>query len=119
MAIEHDPIRDQIAAEMIEEAARVFSEDGTAILARDLLNNYRYRFITTARFALYKALYNLKPNYMQVGRWLNKDHTSVMYGVPVAERRMQTDKEFAQAVWRITQFGRNRLAEIEADFVTS
>jgi chromosomal replication initiation ATPase DnaA len=81
------------------ECARLFN-----IHPRDLLGTYRFRFIVRARQALYLALRRRGWSYPAIGRFLSRDHSSVIYGTKMALHLSQRDPEYAAKIERLTDY---------------
>lgn len=65
---------------------------------RDLMGNYRFKFLMPARFALAKALRLRGWSYPQIAKGLGYHHTTGMYRVREAEYLMSRDPKFAEKV---------------------
>lgn len=72
--------------EVLHEASRLFK-----VHHRDILSKAKFDFILPARFALYKALHLRGNSYSQIGRWFDRDHTTVRHGVLRANEMMKQD----------------------------
>lgn len=71
---------------------------------RAITSRLRQPPIARARLALYAALYRTcETSYPELGRLLDRDHTTVLYGVREAEREAASDPEFAAALVRIME----------------
>lgn len=68
---------------------------------RDLLGPARFDFLTTARFAMYKALHMRGWSHARVGRFMDRDRTTVAYGVVRATEAMARSEEYSQKVQQI------------------
>lgn len=66
------------------------------------------RMIQPCRYAIYMAFHLRGNSMMQIGRWMNKDHSSVHYGLKKAKKWMEEDVEYANKVRRLAQFGRDQ-----------
>jgi chromosomal replication initiation ATPase DnaA len=81
---------------IITSAAELFEVDAGAITSRS-----RDREITAARQAIYYALYRRrrKPlSLARIGQILGRDHTTVSYGVQIAEQRAEHDADYRAAL---------------------
>jgi len=87
--------------EIIAEGARLFN-----LCADDIYSDYRGRYYTRARFALYKALQLRGASGAQVGRWMKRDHSTVRHGIERADFLMESDPEFRKTVNKIVQLGK-------------
>jgi chromosomal replication initiation ATPase DnaA len=86
-------------AHAVVAAGRAFEVAPRAIISRRRLPS-----ITRARMALYAALYRAcETSYPQIGRLLNRDHTTVLYGVREAERDAAADPDYAARLARIVE----------------
>ena len=72
--------------EVLHEAARLFK-----VHPRDLTGKAQFNFLIPARFALYKALHLRGNSYSQIGRWFDRDHSTVRHGVLRASEMMKQD----------------------------
>ena len=78
-------------------ASRAFEVPPRAIISRRRLPT-----IARARQALYAALYRAcETSYPQLGRLLNRDHTTVLYGVREAEADAAADPDYAERSARV------------------
>jgi len=68
---------------------------------RDILGRAKYDFILPARFALCKILRERDLSYSQIGRVLDRDHTTVIHAVRRAEYTMERDPAYAEKINRI------------------
>ena len=69
----------------------------------DVAGRKRDRFTCRARFALYKALRMRGASYVQIAKWLDRDHSTVIHGVRVAEETMEKEPVYKERVHRISQ----------------
>lgn len=79
--------------DLINEACELFD-----VHPRDLLGDYRFKFLMPPRFALAKAMRMRGWTYTRIGSTMGCDHTSIMYRVKEAEYRMAKDPAFAEKV---------------------
>lgn len=69
---------------------------------REIISRCRLYSVTRARLALYAALYRAcETSYPELSRYLQRDHTTILYGVRKAEGQMARDHGYAAAVARI------------------
>lgn len=66
-------------ARIIQEVVDAVAEE-FMIHKRDLLGRYRFQFLLPGRFALYKILWLRGNSYADIGRWMDRDHTSIIHG---------------------------------------
>lgn len=78
---------------LIDEAARVFE-----VSPEDLVGRRRKKRYTYPRFALFKALRERGNSLPQIGMWLGRHHTTIMWGISVAEWLIEYDKDYAEKV---------------------
>jgi chromosomal replication initiation ATPase DnaA len=64
----------------------------------------RFRFVTVARFAVYKAMRIRGWSFSQIGQLMNRDHTTVMHGVTRAEYYIEKDPDYAAKVQILANF---------------
>lgn len=64
----------------------------------ELLSTRRAYPIMRARLAAYKVFHERGTSMSQIGRRLNRDHTTVSYGIGAANRLIEEDAEFRQTV---------------------
>lgn len=76
---------------LLAKAEEVFGVSEKVILSKD-----RRRQVVEARQALMYALHRSNFKLHAIGKMLNRDHTTVMYGIEVVKNLQQTDKEFAE-----------------------
>lgn len=82
-----------LKSDFVNAAAEMF-----CVHPRDLVGPYRFNFLMLPRFALYKALRMRGWSYPQIGRFLNRDHSTIIHGVDRAEWKMERDAEYAAKV---------------------
>lgn len=73
------------------------------IAPRDLVGRYRFDFVMRARFALYLALRLQGRSYQNIGKIVDRDHSTIMNGVDRAEWFFKRDSVFAQRVQELSQ----------------
>ena len=86
--------------DIIREAGHLFK-----VNHQDIHSKYRYRFLMPARFAVWTALHLRKTSYSQIGRWFERDHTTIIHGVNVAKRKMETDHDYKTKVLTLKNLG--------------
>ena len=59
------------------------------VTLHDVMGPSRAQYIVTARFKCYRALRQKGLSYPQIGAIMKRDHTSILYGVRVLEKREQ------------------------------
>lgn len=84
--------------QFIEETCRLFK-----IHPRDLVGPYRYQFLMPARFALAKALRLRGWTLPDIGKLMNRDHTSVIYQIQRAEYDMERNPGYAAKVQHLVE----------------
>jgi len=65
---------------------------------RDLIRDFRFAFLTRARFAMYLALRQRGWTYAKIGQAAGRDRKSVAHGVARAEYMAERDPDFAAKV---------------------
>lgn len=93
-------------SEVVAASAWLFCLPPSAVLGRR-----RYRRYLRARYAVYMALRRRGNTYGQIGRWLGRDHTTIMNGVEVGNQWALEDKGFAEAVKKLENMGRSPMKE--------
>jgi chromosomal replication initiation ATPase DnaA len=84
------------------DVAVLTAADLFEIEAKELRGRSRTRAVSPARLALYVALYDgCDTTLEEIGGWLNRDHTSVLYGIGQARQRIARDPWYAGKVERI------------------
>jgi chromosomal replication initiation ATPase DnaA len=84
------------------DVAVLIAADLFEIEAKELRGRSRTRAVSPARLALYVALYDgCDTTLEEIGGWLNRDHTSVLYGIGQARQRMTRDPWYAGKVEQI------------------
>lgn len=84
--------------DIIEKVSEAFK-----VHRQDILGRAKYDFILPARFALCKILYERGMSYSQIGRVLDRDHTTIMHAVRRAEYIMERDKSYAAKINEIAR----------------
>jgi chromosomal replication initiation ATPase DnaA len=69
---------------------------------KDLVSPKRSKHIVEARFALYAALRMRGWSYPRIGRFLGRDHATVMYGVQRAEYIMERHRSYEEKVEKLS-----------------
>lgn len=82
-----------LKSDFVNAAAEMF-----CVHPRDLVGPYRFNFLMLPRFALYKALRMRGWSFPQIGRLLNRDHSTIIYGVSRADYYMERDPGYAAKV---------------------
>ena len=85
--------------ELIAECSRIFD-----VHHRDITGPSKFRFVTVPRFALYKAMRMRGLSFAQIGRFLNRDHTTVRHGITRAEYMARRDPNYADKVQHLIDF---------------
>ena len=80
-------------SELIKACADLFG-----VPPADLISAKRVGATTEAPFALYKALHMRGMGYSAIGRFLGRNHASVLHGVRVAEELMRDHPAYALRV---------------------
>lgn len=81
---------------LIDETCELFK-----VHPRDLMGDYRFKFLMPARFALAKALRLRGWSYPQIGKALGYHHTTALYRAREADYLMTRDTKFAEKVQRL------------------
>jgi chromosomal replication initiation ATPase DnaA len=69
---------------------------------RELLSYLRIPAVTRARQAMYAAIYDAcETSYPEMARRLNRDHTTLVYGVKRAREMAADDSDYAVALARV------------------
>lgn len=92
--------------DMVKASAWLFCLPVDAVLGRR-----RFKRYLRARYAVYIALYRRGNSYGQIGRWLGRDHTTIMNGVEVGEKWLLEDKALAEVVKKLENIGRRPINE--------
>ena len=88
--------------EMVAASAWLFCLPPDVVLGRS-----RFKRPIRARYAVYMALRRRGNTYGQIGRWLGRDHTTIMNGVARGEALALTDAQFAGIVKKLENMGRS------------
>lgn len=84
--------------ELLAECGIMFS-----IHRRDIVGPARFDFIMPARFAMYKALRECGLSFPQIGKFMNRHHTTVMHGIDVCGDKMKAHPSYAKKVSRLIE----------------
>lgn len=79
--------------EVIETVSREFK-----IHKRDITGPTKFGFILPARYAVYKLLRLRGSSYCDIGRWLGKDHSTIMHGCRRADYMLEKDEWFRRKI---------------------
>lgn len=82
---------------------------------RDLTGNYRYAFITRARYALFLALRQRGWSYPRIGRLFKRDHSTVIYGISRALYYCERDPDYADKVRVLKDLMPERVEIVEVE----
>jgi chromosomal replication initiation ATPase DnaA len=88
-----------VKTEIVKLCADLFDLPST-----DLLGRKRNKQAVEARFALYAALRQRGWSYPRIGRFLGRDHASIMYGVRRAEYIMERHRPYEEKVERVAMW---------------
>ena len=92
-----------IVNEVIAAGARMFD-----LSIDDVRGDARYAYLCRARFALYKALHLRGASKALIGKWMHRNHASVIHGIRRADYIMERDPEFRRRVEAIAGFDRGK-----------
>jgi hypothetical protein len=70
----------------------------------NLKTKSREREIVYKRYYIYSELINLKYNLCEIGRMLDKKHTSVLYGIKIDKQFQNFDKIYDDAIEPIKKY---------------
>ena len=79
--------------DLLKAAGKMFD-----VHPRDITGPSRFEFLLPVRFALYKALSLRGWTQARIGTFMNRDRSSVRYGIARAEHMMERDENFAVKV---------------------
>lgn len=75
--------------------------------AREITSRCRVPSVTRARLALYAALYDgCETSYKEMAWRLNRDHSTLVWGVQQARAKAAADPDYAVALARVTEAAR-------------
>lgn len=87
-----------VISDIIAECANLFHINKSLIVSKK-----RLRTAVRARQALAMALSIRGHSTSAIGRWLDRDHTTIMYNLDVAKYLMERDSIFGQKVFALAQ----------------
>lgn len=70
---------------------------------RDIQGKDKFNFILPARFAVWKALKDTGTSYAQIGRWFERDHSTIIHGARRATQLMEQDLDYRAKVLTLTR----------------
>lgn len=73
---------------------------------RDILGDYRFAYIQPCRRAIMIAMRERGASFPQIGRWMNRDHSSVIHAIRNGRWLMEKDRDYAAKVNRLINFGK-------------
>lgn len=85
--------------DLVKEAGKEF-----CVHPRDILGPARFAFVIKPRFAVFMALHKRGMSSCQIGRHMNRDHSSVLHGVRRAQYMMSKNEEYREKVERLINF---------------
>lgn len=83
--------------DLTREASTLF-----AVHPRDIGGKAKFNFILPARFAIWHALRETGSTYAQIGRWFERDHSTIINGVRRAKEIMEHDHDYRAKVRTLT-----------------
>lgn len=92
----------KIAADLVLHTCKVFD-----VGEKDLLSNYKYRFLALPRFAIYRALCRLGWSHRTTAEVLGKERTSVTNGIKRVEDFAKRDPVYAAKVEDVEQMAKS------------
>jgi chromosomal replication initiation ATPase DnaA len=93
-----------ILTDVKNEALRIFD-----ICERDLIGDNRFVEMTRPRMALYKVYRDRGMSLTQIGRYLKRDHSTVLSGLRRIEVVMEQDPTYREQVEYLASFSANNL----------
>lgn len=87
-----------VVSDIIREAGSIFY-----VQPIKLKTECRERPVLLARNALCRALKTRGSTYMQIGRWLNKDHSTIIHSVKNADALMETDPDYYEKIGKLVK----------------
>lgn len=69
-----------------------------SIHPRDLVGDFRFKFLMPAKFALRMALRLQGVSYPKIGKLVGRDHSSIIYSVDQAKWYMGKDAEYRDKI---------------------
>lgn len=87
-----------VISDIVAECANLFHINKSLIISKK-----RFRPAVRARQALAMALSIRGHSTSAIGRWLDRDHTTIMYNLDVAKMLMERDSIFGQKVFALAQ----------------
>lgn len=71
---------------------------------RDIAGKSQFNFILPARFAIWCALRDTGSTYTQIGRWFDRDHSTIINGVRRAHQIAEQDLDYRAKVLALTRY---------------
>ena len=93
-----------LLGEIKAEALRMWD-----ICERDLIGDNRFVEMTRPRMALYKTYRDRGMSLSQIGRYLKRDHSTVLSGLRRIEIEMAKDPTYKEQVESLSSFSMNDL----------
>ena len=87
-----------VISDLVAECANLFHLNKTMIVSKT-----RQRTAVRARQALAMALSIRGHSTAAIGRWLDRDHTTIMHSLEVSKHLMERDSIFGQKVFALAQ----------------
>lgn len=87
-----------VISDIVAECANLFHINKSLIISKK-----RFRPAVRARQALAMALSIRGHSTSAIGRWLDRDHTTIMYNLDVAKMLVERDSIFGQKVFALAQ----------------
>lgn len=81
---------------------------------RDLMGPARFHFVTYPRFAAYKALKMRGWSYSHIGRFMGRDHSTVIHGVRRADYIASRDAHFKECIEILRDFSPEYVSQGES-----
>lgn len=95
---------------VLQEAGRLFG-----VHPRDIRGKARYEFIQPARRAFCVAMRLRGNSYPSIGRFLDRDHSTIIYAARIAEKRMAVDAEYRRKIEEMAAWQETPLRLVEPE----
>lgn len=88
---------------MIKDIMRM-SAKHYGVSLEELVSPMRRRAYSKPRWAIHMALHRRKRKHCEIGRWMNRNHATIIYGIRQAEYWIERDPEFRDLIDRMASF---------------
>lgn len=91
--------------------------DAFGVNETELLSPRRYLYLVRARWAVMYALRAAGWSYPRIGKWMGRDHATVINGIHKARELRRSDDDFGEALVEVVRAAMVRPVPVKAELV--